>query len=310
MIPTDNHEPRNGARVRLVVLHTSEGATDVASLGHFFQTVNDRSYHAAFDDNRLEQYVPYSEAAWAVLSANMYSDNGCFCCSAVSAGWTRADWLAHPHMLYLASVWVAERCTMRRLPIKRLNIAETAAACRDPGHPGGVIMHHDYTQATGSGTHTDCGDALPWDVIISRAQQIAGGQPPAKNRKEHTDMIQLPATPMPTKIDSDPKGWTQRNFDIPWNIAGGWEGGAAFSFGGQDWPGRTDNARVFLALASWVMPGGKLAPVNAGLAVGGGGLVLGPHTLTGEFAAPAGCVGVTLNYAAPGGAYVALGRSA
>lgn len=31
MIPTDNHSSRDGARVRLVVLHTTEGARTVES---------------------------------------------------------------------------------------------------------------------------------------------------------------------------------------------------------------------------------------------------------------------------------------
>jgi hypothetical protein len=123
-------------------------------------------------------------------------------------------------------------------------------------------------------------------------------------------MIQLPATDIPKDPNSAPKSWPERNFDIPWNVTGGWEGQAAFSFGAQDWVGRTvDAARGFLLLASWILVGGKLVPVNSGLTAAGGGMVLSSHLLTPEFLAPAGCVGVTLNYAGPGGAYVAIGRS-
>lgn len=170
MIPTRNYSSRGGQRVRLVVLHTTEGARTVDSLGAYFQQVTNVSYHGAFDDQRFESYVNYSDAAWSIRNGNPITDNAALC---AFAAWDRAEWLRHPRMLDLAAAWVAERCTARAVPIRRLTIADTAAAVRDPQHPGGVIMHRDYTQATGDGTHTDCGDNLPWDVILPRAQQLA-----------------------------------------------------------------------------------------------------------------------------------------
>jgi hypothetical protein len=171
MIPTRNFSSRGGQRVRLVTLHTTEGARDVDSLGAYFQKVTNVSYHGAFDDQRFEAYVDYSNAAYSIRNGNPITDNAAFC---AFAAWSRAEWLQHPRMLELSAAWVAERCTARGLPIRRLSTAETAAAVRDPKHPGGVIMHRDYTYATGDGTHTDCGDGLPWDVILPRAQQLAG----------------------------------------------------------------------------------------------------------------------------------------
>lgn len=184
MIPTSNYESRNGARVRLVVLHSTEGALDVDSLGAYFQTgTNQASYHGAMDNNRFETYVPYQYASWSILSGNHISDNAAFC---GFAAWSRSEWLARPHMLDLGAAWLAERCVARGLPIRRLSVQDTLAAVRDPNHPGGVIMHRDYTLATGDGTHTDCGDNLPWDVIIPRAQQLAGVVPMVATSMETT----------------------------------------------------------------------------------------------------------------------------
>jgi hypothetical protein len=144
---------------------------------------------------------------------------------------------------------------------------------------------------------------------VNEARQPDFGQHPVK-KKETTEMIRLPATVTPTDPKTSPLTWPQRNFDIPWNVAGGWEGNAAFSFGVQDWnSGRADAVRGFLLLASWMMPDGKLIPVDSVFTVAGMGQALTAHTLTKEYPAPAGCVGVTLNYAAPGEAYVAIGRS-
>lgn len=214
MIPTANHSSRHGARVRLVVLHTTEGARDVDSLGAYFQRVTNVSYHGAMDDDRFETYVYYSEASWSILSANPYSDNAAFC--AFSA-WDRAEWLRHPRMIELGAAWVAERCVARGLPIRRLTPAEVAAAAYDPSHPGGVIMHRDYTLATGDGTHTDCGDGLPWDVILARAQQLAGIQPPTgahRSRRREDDTMELP--PTATRLDKQ----------VPTDVVGGWCGAA------------------------------------------------------------------------------------
>ena len=181
MIPTDNHSSRSGARVRLVVLHTTEGARTVESLGRYFQTGTDQaSYHAAFDDRRAETYVDYGRAAWALRKANPISDNAAFC---AFAAWTRAEWLRHPRMLELAAQWVAQRCAARGVPIRRLTLAEAAACVRDPNHPGGVIMHRDYTWATRDGTHHDCGDHLPWNVILTRARELADPQGSSSTKK-------------------------------------------------------------------------------------------------------------------------------
>ena len=123
-------------------------------------------------------------------------------------------------------------------------------------------------------------------------------------------MDQLPPTTTPADADSDPRSWPQRNYDIGFDAAGGWEGGFAFGFGAQDWAGRTvDAARGYLSLASWIMADRSLSPVDAVFTQAGGGQVIFAHNPTRGYGAPDGAVGLTLNYAAPGGAYVAEGRS-
>lgn len=131
------------------------------------------------------------------------------------------------------------------------------------------------------------------------------------HRKDRSTMDQLPATASPTNPNSDPATWPQRNFDIPFDLAGGWEGECAIAFGGQDWGGRTtDRIRSFLFLASWMLHDGTLVPVDATHTAKGGGQAVAAHTVAGPWQAPHGAVGVTLNYASPAGGYVARGRSA
>jgi hypothetical protein len=123
-------------------------------------------------------------------------------------------------------------------------------------------------------------------------------------------MDQLPATAMPADPNSDPRSWSQLNYDIGFDPAGGWEGAFAFSFGVQDWGSRSvDAVRGYLHLASWIMADRSLVPVDPVLARQGNGQMIFARNPTRTYGAPEGAVGLTLNYAAPGGAYVTEGRS-
>ena len=108
------------------------------------------------------------------------------------------------------------------------------------------------------------GQLVDADHYLGTREQFAAliGRP--LHRKERPEMDQLPPTTMPADPDSDPRGWSQRNYDVGFDVAGGWEGG---------------------------------------------GQVVSAHNPTRGYGAPDGAVGVTLNYAAPGGAYVTEGRS-
>jgi hypothetical protein len=70
-----------------------------------------------------------------------------------------------------------------------------------------------------------------------------------------------------------------------------------------------DAARGYLNLASWIMADRSLSPVDAVFTSAGGGQVIFAHNPTRGYGAPDGAVGLTLNYAASGGAYVTESRS-
>jgi N-acetyl-anhydromuramyl-L-alanine amidase AmpD len=162
VISSPNAAPRTGGRpVRLVVLHTAEGARTAAELGNFFANpANAVSSHVGIDDARVEQYVPYSMAAWTMLSANGIADQAELC---GFAAWTRQQWLTHADMLRLAAYWIRERCTARGIPLVKLGPAEVAAG------RAGVCGHLDWTLGMHEGTHTDPGASFPWDVVMGMA---------------------------------------------------------------------------------------------------------------------------------------------
>lgn len=159
-IPSPHHSGRGGARVRLVVVHTAEGARTVESLGRFFQGKTQASSHVGIDDRRIEQYVGYDRAAWTLRSGNPISDNAELC---GFAKWSRAEWLQHPRMLELTAQWIGERCRARGIPLRKLTPAQVAAG------ESGVIGHHDWTVGKKEGSHWDPGPHFPWDLVMAKA---------------------------------------------------------------------------------------------------------------------------------------------
>lgn len=202
MIPTSNYSSRFGERVRLLALHDTEGARDVYSLGAYFQRINNASYHGAVDDNTYQSYVNYSDAAWHILNANQESDGLALC---GFAAWTRDEWLRHPRMLDLASAWLAERSKARNIPLVHLNAKEIRDCMANRSHPGGVIMHKDYTLATSDGTHTDLGYNFPIEDVLAKARSILNSARPQRNDE---DGMELPPT------------YTRKDFQIPAGVEG------------------------------------------------------------------------------------------
>lgn len=165
---------RNGARVRVFCLHTTEGILRADDLRAFFNRgAATGSSHAGADaDGRLlsgapDGYVDYNRAAWTLRNGNPWSDNLEMC---GWAKWARSDWLARPKLLEAAAQWLAERHRARPwIPLRRLTVAELRAGA------AGVIDHDTYTKAYRDGTHWDVGVGFPWDIVLARANQIVNG---------------------------------------------------------------------------------------------------------------------------------------
>jgi hypothetical protein len=220
--PVNKYSSRFGARVRLVVIHTSEEARDVDVLAAFLNRPDvNASYHGAVDDERYAAYVNYSYAAWALRNGNQESDNLCLC---AFAGWSRAEWLQHPRMLELTAAWIAERCLARDLPVVLLPDRVVGDVMRDDAHPGGVCDHDGYTRGTGDGTHWDVGENFPFDLVMARAQQLAGvGTPPAGERRAVAEdqamyLCTAPAT------GTDKPAWPARRISFGFDPPHGWGG--------------------------------------------------------------------------------------
>jgi hypothetical protein len=163
----DRSESRNGARVRLLAVHSTEGNGTAQQLRDAAWWTG--SSHAINDEygtllTPAEGTVPYDRASWTLRSGNPISEN------IEQVGWaryTRADWLARPKLLDTTARWLADRSKARGIPLVKLSPGDVALG------KAGVIGHVDWTVGAQDGTHTDPGPNYPWDVVIAKARAYA-----------------------------------------------------------------------------------------------------------------------------------------
>lgn len=167
-IPSPNYSSRGGAEVRLIVIHTAEGANTIEELGNFFgSTGSGVSSHTGIDDQAgvIGEYVQRSYKAWTAANANPVAVQTELC---AFAKWSRAQWSEHPNMLDNCARWIAEEATAFGLPLQRLTASEAQGSGR------GVCQHTDL--GSWGGGHWDCGGSFPMDDVLETARAYAGGE--------------------------------------------------------------------------------------------------------------------------------------
>lgn len=164
-IPSPNYSSRQGGKVRLIVLHTAEGARTYQSLGNYFANPSSQvSSHVGIDDtpNTVGEYVRRDWKAWTAANANPVAVQAELC---AFAAWDNAEWHRHPAMLETCANWIREEASAFGIPIVKLTAQQAQ------GGGVGVCQHRDL--GTWGGNHSDCGNGFPMDEVIA----MAGGQP-------------------------------------------------------------------------------------------------------------------------------------
>jgi hypothetical protein len=167
-IPSPNYSSRGGAAVRLIVIHTAEGARTIEELGNFFASSSSGvSSHAGADDAKagvIGEYVARGSKAWTAGNANPVAVQIELC---GFASWTAGEWRNHPTMLDNLARWIAEEAEAFGLPIERLNASQAQGSGRG-------VCQHDDLGAWGGG-HWDCGEGFPMDDVLEEARRYANG---------------------------------------------------------------------------------------------------------------------------------------
>jgi len=161
-LPSPNYSSRGGASVRLIVIHTAEGARTIESLGNFFsQSSVQASSHVGADDkaNTVGEYVHRPNKAWTQAEFNPVSVSIELC---AFAAWDNAEWNRHPNMLDNCAKWIAEESAYWGIPITRLTPSQAQ------GSGKGVCGHVDL--GSRGGGHHDPGSGFPFDYVLSLAR--------------------------------------------------------------------------------------------------------------------------------------------
>jgi hypothetical protein len=159
--PTPNYSSRGGAAVRLIVIHTAEGATNIADLGAWFANpASGVSSHVGIDDTpgTVGEYVRRDYKAWTAANANPVAVQAELC---AFADWDSATWNTHPQMLANTAAWIAEEAAAFGIPIVKLT------ADQAQGGTAGVCQHADL--GSWGGGHWDCGPSFPINQVLSMA---------------------------------------------------------------------------------------------------------------------------------------------
>ena len=186
-IPSPNYSSRGGSGVRLVVVHTAEGARSFRDLGGFFSSSSAGvSSHTGIDDERgsIGEYVKRGNKAWTQSNYNPQAVATELCAAPISssyacgANWTAEEWNRHDGMLANLADWIREECDHYGLPIEKIS----SGAAQGSGR--GVCGHVDLGQ--GGGGHWDPGPNFPWTRVMDMAR---GGTGAGGTTSEETDMI-------------------------------------------------------------------------------------------------------------------------
>lgn len=156
-IPSPNKSTRTSS-VRLVVVHTTEGARTYDELGNFFANPSvQASSHVGIDDQRgiVGEYVHRMDKAWAVAAYNSSTINAELC---AFADWSTEEWFKHPNMLANLADWIREECLFYGIPVVKLT--DTQAQ----GNGRGICGHIDLGVLGGG--HHDPGPNFPWEFVL------------------------------------------------------------------------------------------------------------------------------------------------
>jgi N-acetyl-anhydromuramyl-L-alanine amidase AmpD len=165
------HYSTGRSTVRLIVLHTTEGATTIESLANWFSNPSAKvSSHTGADNHRqgtIAEYVKRHHSAWAQGNYNSVSICIEMCTPAGAAnGWSRDYWLSKQGwLLDNTAAWVAEEARAYGIPIVKLTAGQATGGGR------GLCGHVDLQPQD----RTDPGRGFPWDYIVAKA---TGGKPP------------------------------------------------------------------------------------------------------------------------------------
>lgn len=164
--PALARSPRDGAAVRLIVVHPAMDAATYPELGMWLGTAAAGiSVHVGIDatPGRIGQYVPPGLAAHANRQFNPEAVTAGLCLPSAALRWDASRWYGQAPLGTLAE-WIAEEAARFRIPLVRLTPAEARSGA------AGVCQHGDLMTDHRPAVH------LPLDTVVAEAGRLWGAR--------------------------------------------------------------------------------------------------------------------------------------
>lgn len=150
-------------RIRLLVLHSTEGETAAGAAGWFTQAASGGSTHAVVDDSECYRTLDEDVVPWGA-SGDRANEDGLHVEMAGYARWTRDEWLSHRAEIEKAAAVVLDWARRYDVPLVFLTAADLRA---QGGEARGITTHWEVTKAFDvEGGHVDPGPEFPIDVFL------------------------------------------------------------------------------------------------------------------------------------------------
>jgi N-acetylmuramoyl-L-alanine amidase len=160
MLLSNHFSSREGGRIHLLVLHTTEGSGSLADLKRIFEGEEASSHYGSDAEGRIAQYVQDQFKAWTQCN---YNPVALSLEQIAFASFTRTHWFHERHeQLEAAAKFLVYGHVHYGVPIRQGEIAN-GGIVRE-----GVVQHKDLG-IIGCG-HSDCGDGYPQKYVMLLAR--------------------------------------------------------------------------------------------------------------------------------------------
>ncbi|MBS3991117.1 MAG: N-acetylmuramoyl-L-alanine amidase [Erysipelothrix sp.] len=160
---TKKGSSRQDSKIRLIVIHSTEGGTAAGAAGWFANDASGGSAHIVVDDKECYRTLPDSLIPWGAKGGRANED-GLHIEFTGYAKWTRDEWMNHLAEIKKGAAVISNWCKKYNIPIEFLD-SEEIAKLGNNAH--GITTHHELTKAFKiAGGHTDPGKGFPMDVLF------------------------------------------------------------------------------------------------------------------------------------------------
>jgi len=163
-LKADKHgSSRQPSKIRLIVIHSTEGGSAAGAAGWFTNKASGGSAHVVVDDKECYRTLPDDMIPWGAKGGRANED-GLHIEFTGYAKWSRDEWLKHQAELEKGAAIISNWAKMYNIPLQFLD-AEDLEKAGNSAH--GITTHHELTKAFKiDGGHTDPGNGFPMDVLF------------------------------------------------------------------------------------------------------------------------------------------------